>query len=202
MRSIVAAGAALFCAAHAFGSIDNLSGAIGVWDFADGNSTSESGAPGTNAYVGVDTNGGLDDTFMSMMILSQFNTIAIDIDAVSGGNGAWHLDSRFTLTDPSGMGWLVAESGSVLSFIEFAPDESSGTPGTILDTMDGPVASAGDYLLRINNPGGMQFNPDGLEEMYWLQQSGTYTLELTNIPAPSAGLLFFPLFAIARRRVS
>ncbi|MCA9293199.1 MAG: hypothetical protein KDA20_05240 [Phycisphaerales bacterium] len=176
--------------------ITGLSGDIDAFDFDAGvgfwGRNCESSGPcdldvsDGYATAGADSDGGLDGGRVTLAVTNAPRSVCIDVTGEwKGGNGAWHLGIGFTLQDLSGRGWIVEESGVLLSLMEFEPDPSSATPGTISDLGGGVrSASAGDYVLHVFDPlwDTYFFDPTQPLDETWAHANGTYLLDLVKAP--------------------
>lgn len=157
------------------------SGNLRVWDFNGGPVTQSQPLAGqTSVYVGVDVNGGADDSFVSLSLVNAPTHITLNITGtITNTNGRWSIVSTFTLNDVGGQGWRIATAGAAAGIIDLEPDPGSSTPGQIV----GGVASGGSYRLRINNPDFMSLNWwTDFPNPQWARTIG-YTLTLdANMP--------------------
>lgn len=185
------------------GGIGELAGYVQAWDFADGipgYEDDDTFSPELILYAGVDTDGDFDDdtSIESSVTATESTAIRIALDGLAGGNGAWSAVVSIELT---GVSWLIAESGDLVDLVEFLPDGGAPNPGEIIDTPDGPVASPGAYLLAVNNANYQDlFANDYIKtDQTWTNESGSYNLTLTVLPAPGS-LMLLGLAAVTVRR--
>lgn len=187
-------------------NILNLEGSVNAWNFDDGNGVQTSDATfNTNGVISayVDTSGGFGETSIYAQANDQAGLVQFEVNTLATGNGVWNMQMTFDLTDSIGDGWIIETFGDkrINSNIILIPDESSATPGMINQMGDDLIATAGSYLLTVNDPFWQDyFNPDGIFDQTWTNASGDYTLEMRQVPSPSA-LLVLPFgFALANIR--
>ncbi|MEM8758166.1 MAG: hypothetical protein AAGF47_10355 [Planctomycetota bacterium] len=151
---------------------------------------------------GVDTDGGLDDTAVAISLMQSQGIVALNTDAVVGGNGAWSALITFELEDPTGLGWIVEEEGFISTQFTIRPDDSNPIlAGTLTETPLGTVASAGLYTFEVFNPFFDElFDPKQIFDDSWTNASGLSSITLTLIPGPGSSVVFSVIAIAAARR--